>query len=318
MTQAAGDDQRSKGLDELLNQLGLVKLLDVFLGKGAKPLTSSQLEDFTGVDQSTVWRATDQLATAGIIKTSDEGDAHKYSLNDGHPAVDGLEEAHFELHLHADTIQTASQEFDGEHDDEHYHTGSPFVELFRYPTNIKLVTAFLEYPDAHLNGNQIADIADVSPKTAYDNIGLLCEIGLVKTVDYPKDKTRYALNKDHPASAGFLMAYNDLKTPVTAEDSVNTIGESADDEIVTYRAIHTAAETAQAEEISFISPSTDPDLEVELSQGKIGRLLQDLAVESEGDEEPESSTDEEFKDRYAGTMAARRTDADQSGYQVAA
>jgi DNA-binding transcriptional MocR family regulator len=126
---------------EEVDQLGLVKLLDVFLGKGAKPLTSSQLEEFTGVNQSTVSRATDQLAAAGIIKTSDEGDAYKYWLNDGHPAVDGLEEAHFELHLQADTIQTASPEFDSEHDNEHYHAGSPFVELFRYPTNVKLVAA---------------------------------------------------------------------------------------------------------------------------------------------------------------------------------
>jgi DNA-binding MarR family transcriptional regulator len=323
MMRAAGDDElRSKELDELLNQLGLVKLLDVFLGKGAKPLTSSQLEEFTGVNQSTVSRATDQLAAAGIIKTSDEGDAYKYWLNDGHPAVDGLEEAHFELHLQADTIQTASPEFDSEHDNEHYHAGSPFVELFRYPTNVKLVAAFLEYPDAQLNGNEIADIAGISPKTAYDNIGLLCKVGLVRVVDHPQDKDLYTLDKANPASEGFITAYNDLKNQAAAGDSVNTIGESTDDEVVNYQAIYTAEDISQSEDIEPTDTSPDSDLETAVSHDEtVAQLLRKWVVESKDDEDDEvseSSTDKEFKDRYVGTMAARRTDAGQTGYQMAA
>jgi len=202
-------------LVDLLNQKGLVKLLDVFLTRGTRPVTTEQLMEFTGLSQPTVSRATRTLAEKGIIEMTDDGKQRAFTLDKSHPATQGLRKAHMQLHANVTEIQAASDEYDT--DSELHHEGSPFVELFRYPTNVKLLAALLEHPDAELQAAQVARAADVDPATVSNNIDLLCEIGVVTKRDYDwSTDPRYALNQGHAAVEGLLQACDDL-TP--ADDS---------------------------------------------------------------------------------------------------
>jgi len=209
MVPANGVD-RDSAIDEfqrLLDKKGSVRVLEVLLGKREMPVTRSGLVKISGMSQPTVSRIVEEFLEVGIIEESEDDDPKMFRLNMEHPAAPGLTSAYDALYAHVSKIQEASEEFDPEKG--HSNEGSPFVELFRYPTNGALLSALLRQPDAELTAADIARIADVDPATVGDNIPILVRIGVVeKREDGSSDQ--YKLNRDHPAVDGFLEAVEEL------------------------------------------------------------------------------------------------------------
>lgn len=202
-------DAATTEFERLLEKKGLVQLMDVFLSNETIPVTASDLEDFSELSQSTVSRRVRELRDYGIVERSEDSSPYLYRLNMDHPAAEGLLEAHHHLHEHVEELQAASDEFDPE--SKLFHSGSPFVELFRYPTNVKLLAAILANPDIGMRAADVARAAEVDKSTVSDNIEVLCRIRLI-TAEMPKWATdpRYSLNREHPAADGFLAAIDEL------------------------------------------------------------------------------------------------------------
>lgn len=209
MMPANGVD-RNSAIDEfqrLLDKKGSVRVLDVLLGKREMPVTRSGLVKISGMSQPTVSRIVEEFLEIGIIEESEGDDPKMFRLNMEHPAVPGLISAYDALYAHVGRIQEASEEFNPEK--EHSNEGSPFVELFRYPTNGVLLSALLRKPDAELTAAEIARAVDVDPSTVGDNIPILVRIGVVEKREDGR-YNQYQLNRDHPAVNGFLEAVEEL------------------------------------------------------------------------------------------------------------
>lgn len=226
MKPAHGVD-RDSAIDEfarLLDTKGSVRLLEVFLSNREIPVTRSDLKKQSGMSQPTVSRTVEDFLEIGIIEES-AGDSPKmFRLDMDHPCTAGLTSAYDALYAHVSEIQDASEEFDPDLD--HSNEGSPFVELFRYPTNGKILSVLLERPDAELTAAAIARETDVDGSTVGDNIPILVEIGVVeKIIGGQYDK--YQLNRDHSAVDGFRNAVEELRDhqsprEPTRDDAIDT------------------------------------------------------------------------------------------------
>ncbi|KZX49603.1 hypothetical protein [Haloarcula sp. K1] len=195
--------------ERLLDKKGLVRLLDVFLANREIPVSTQGLIEFTRDSQPTVSRRTDDLIEIGIIEESEGSSPKMFRLNMEHPAASGLLSAYEALHEHVDEIQESSEEFEPESYD--FDSGSPFVELFRYPTNGAILSALLHYPDAKLSKRDIAEIADVDSTTVGDNIPILVRIGIATREGEDSRNPKYSLDREHPAADGFLEAIAKLQ-----------------------------------------------------------------------------------------------------------
>jgi predicted transcriptional regulator len=202
---------------ELLDKNGLVRLLDVFLTYETIPQNQQGLATFTGFDQGTVSKRVNELVDLGIVTKVSDAQPQEYHLNMDHPAAIELVEVHTELQDHVAEIQDESEEYDPEAAGP--YDGSPFVELFRYPTNAKLLVALLRNSDAQLRVAHIQREADVDYQTVKDNIGLLCEVGIVKRIEdtYTGD-VKYILNDGHPAKSGFEQVIDALEANLEKEE----------------------------------------------------------------------------------------------------
>lgn len=202
--------ERDSGIDEfarLLDTKSSVRVLEVFLSNREIPVTRSDLEDQSGMSQPTVSRTVREFLDMEIIEESEDDSPKMFRLNMDHPAASGLVSAYDALYAHVSEIQEASEEFDPDRD--HSNEGSPFVELFRYPTNGKLLSVLLGDPDAELKAAKIAEETDVDSSTVGDNLPILVKIGVVeKIIGGRYDK--YQLNQDHPAVDGFHNAVKGL------------------------------------------------------------------------------------------------------------
>lgn len=205
-------------LERLLDKKGSVQLLDVFLTNEEIPVTRPGLERLTGLSQPTVYRRVEDLCEIGIIEKSESDSPRMFRLNTEYEVATGLLEAHTALHAHTDEIQGASEDYDG--DDGQFHTGSPFVELFRYPSNVSLLVALLRRPEERLRAAEIARIADVDRGTVGENISILVDIGLATEYNptYATNPT-YKLNTDHPAVSGFQRAIDNIQQ----QDQLHTV-----------------------------------------------------------------------------------------------
>jgi DNA-binding transcriptional ArsR family regulator len=203
--------ERDSGIDEfarLLDTKSSVRVLDVFLSNREIPVTRSDLEDQSGMSQSTVSRRVREFLEIGIIEESEDDSPKMFRLNMDHPAASGLVSAYDALYDQVGEIQDASEEFDPDMD--HSNEGSPFVELFRYPKNGKILSVLLGEPDAELKASEIAEGNDVDSSTVGDNISIPVEIGVIeKIIGGRYDK--YQLNQDHPAVDGFRQAVEELR-----------------------------------------------------------------------------------------------------------
>jgi len=201
---------KDSAIDEfqrLLDKKGSVRVLEVLLGKREMPVTRSGLMKISGMSQPTVSRVVKEFLEIGIIEESEDDDPKMFRLNMEHPAASGLISAYDALYADVSRIQETSEEFDPEKG--RTNEGSPFVELFRYPTNGVILSALLGQPDAELTAAGIARAVDVDTSTVGDNIPILVRIGLVeKSEDGRYDQ--YQLNRDHPAVNGFLEAVEEL------------------------------------------------------------------------------------------------------------
>lgn len=209
MVPANGVD-RDSTIDEfqrLLDKKGSVRVLDVLLGKRETPVTRSGLVKISGMSQPTVSRTVKKFLEIGIIEESKDDDPKMFRLNMEHPVAPGLINAYDALYAHVSKIQEASEEFDPEKG--YSNEGSPFVELFRYPTNGALLSALLRQPDAKLTAAEIARAVNVDPSTVGDNIPVLVRIGVVKKRENGR-YDQYQLNREHPAVNGFLEAIEGL------------------------------------------------------------------------------------------------------------
>jgi DNA-binding transcriptional ArsR family regulator len=210
MMPAQGVD-RDSAIDEfarLLDKKGSVRILDVFLANREIPVTRSDLEEQSGMSQPTVSRTVNEFLEIGIIEESEDDSPKMFRLNMEHPSAGGLISAYDALYAHVSEIQAASGEFDPDMD--HSNEGSPFVELFRYPTNGEILSVLLGNPDAELKAADIARGTDVDDSTVGDNIPILVRIGVVEMIERGRHD-RYQLNRDHPAVDGFLNAVEELQ-----------------------------------------------------------------------------------------------------------
>jgi Fic family protein len=161
---------RDSDMDEfqrLLGKKGSVRVLEVFLGNREIPVTRSGLEKLSGMSQPTVSRTVEEFLEIGIIEESKDDSPKMFRLNMEHPGATGLISAYDALYAHVNEIQEASEEFDPNM--AHSNEGSPFVEIFRYPTNGALLSELLRQPDTELTAADIARAADVDPSTVGDN-----------------------------------------------------------------------------------------------------------------------------------------------------
>lgn len=187
---------------DLLDKPGLVRLLDEFLTSKEFAHTQESLESITDLKQGTVSRRVRELVGLGIVSEIDETAPQQYRLNTEHPAVPGLADAHTELHSHVREIQASSEAYDASEADP--NDGSPFVQLFRYPTNVKLLATFLRYPWERFQVGALAEHAGVDRGTAGSNVDLLCEVGIVRRIESRvSDRIEYELDDSHPAKEGF-------------------------------------------------------------------------------------------------------------------
>lgn len=226
MMPAHGVD-RDSAIDEfarLLDTKGSVRLLEVFLSNRETPVTRADLKEQSGMSQPTVSRTVEDFLEIGIIEESADDSPKMFRLDMGHPCAAGLTSAYDALYAHVSEIQDASKEFDPDLD--HSNEGSPFVELFRYPTNGEILSVLLEYPAAELTAAAIARETDVDGSTVGDNIPILVEIGVVeKIIGGQNDK--YQLNRNHPAVDGFRNAVEELRDhqsprEPTRDDAIDT------------------------------------------------------------------------------------------------
>lgn len=226
MMPAHGVD-RDSAIEEfarLLDKKRSVRILEIFLSNREIPVTSADLEKQSGMSQSSVSRTVNDFLDIGIIEESVDDSPKMFRLDMDHPAAAGLTSAYDALYAHVSDIQDASEEFDPDLD--HSNEGSPFVELFRYPTNGEILSVLLGRPDAELKAADIARDTDVDSSTVGDNIPILVKIGVVeKIIGGQYDK--YQLNRDHPAVDGFLNAVEELRDhqsprEPTRDDAIDT------------------------------------------------------------------------------------------------
>jgi|AntRauMinimDraft_4_1070384.scaffolds.fasta_scaffold02054_3 DNA-binding transcriptional ArsR family regulator len=202
---------RDSDMDEfqrLLGKKGSVRVLEVFLGNREIPVTRSGLEKLSGMSQPTVSRTVEEFLEIGIIEESKDDSPKMFRLNMEHPGATGLISAYDALYAHVNEIQEASEEFDPNM--AHSNEGSPFVELFRYPTNGALLSELLRQPDTELTAADIARAADVDPSTVGDNIPILVRIGVVDKTESGRHD-QYQLNRGHPAVEGFLKVIKEIQ-----------------------------------------------------------------------------------------------------------
>jgi hypothetical protein len=192
-----------------------VRILDVFLANREIPVTRSALEEQSGMSQPTVSRTVNEFLDIGIIEESEDDSPKMFRLNMEHPSAGGLISAYDALYAHVSEIQAASGEFDPDMD--HSNEGSPFVELFRYPTNGEILSVLLGNPDAELKAADIARGTDVDDSTVGDNIPILVRIGVVEMIERGRHD-RYQLNRDHPAVDGFLNAVGHIRDDIGGVD----------------------------------------------------------------------------------------------------
>lgn len=196
---------------QLLDKPGLVNLLDTFLTYETFPQTQESLGEFTGLHQGSVSKRVNELVELGIVEEIDGTRPQEYRLNMDYPAAQGLVDTHTELHNYVREIQRASEEFDP--DQAESHEGSPFVELFRYRTNVKILSAFLLFPEERFEIKHISNKAGVDQSTVRDNIDVLCRVGIIERIESQlRDTTEYELNSDHPAKDGFLEVIESLQS----------------------------------------------------------------------------------------------------------
>lgn len=202
LNEGGGTDAAVQRFVQLLDKQGLVHLLDVFLTYETFPQTQASLEEFTDLNQSTVSRRVNELADLGIVEKVGGGSPQQFRLNMEYPAAPELLDVHTQLHNHAQEIQNESEAFgSGEGGPRE---GSPFVELFRYPTNVSLLAAFLRYPEERLRIGDIHNISGVDYQTADNNLDMLARVRVVREIESPvRDTSSYTLNNDHPAKGGF-------------------------------------------------------------------------------------------------------------------
>jgi len=210
-----GDFCKCKWFQRLLGKKGSVRVLGVFLGNREIPVTRSGLEKLSGMSQPTVSRTVEEFLEIGIIEESKDDSPKMFRLNMEHPGATGLISAYDALYAHVNEIQEASEEFDPNM--AHSNEGSPFVELFRYPTNGALLSELLRQPDTELTAADIARAADVDPSTVGDNIPILVRIGVVDKTESGRHD-QYQLNRGHPAVEGFLKVIKEIQDEHSPRD----------------------------------------------------------------------------------------------------
>lgn len=205
---------------QLLNKKGLVTLLDQFLTYETLPQTQKSLGEMTDLDQGTISRRVNELADLGIVEEIESTSPKEYQLNMKHPATPKLVAVHTDLQDHVRDIHRQSDDFHPE--EAGPHDGSPFVELFRYPTNVEILATFMEYEDTQLSVSHLADLADLDYTTVAQNVELLHRVDIIKSLDHPVEPkdTMYTLNADHPAKDGFESVIFALQPeePITPSD----------------------------------------------------------------------------------------------------
>lgn len=276
----ASTDSAISEFKHLLEQKGRVRLMDVFLTNETIPVTRGDLKKFSGMSQPTVSRRVRDLCEYGIIEESEEGSPRLFRLEMDHPAAEGLLNAYKALHDHIEEIQAASEDF--KRDSDLFHAGSPFVELFQYPTNVEILAALLERPDASLKAADISRITDLDKSTVYDNIGVLTRIGIVNEVcpDYTRH-IRYELDRSHPATDGFLTMIKGLR----AESSAGEVEQFPRDDWEAIKSLRSElVNEAPEEQKATIEPVNDSEEETDSETLKQRFVeMREQASESEGE-----------------------------------
>jgi predicted transcriptional regulator len=228
----ASADAATQRFVQLLDKQGLVSLLDAFLTYETLPQTQTSLTELTDLDQGTVSRRINELVDVEIVEEIGGTHPQEYRLDMDHPAATELVEVHTKLHNHVREIHSESEDFNGE--EANPKEGSPFIELFRYPTNVKLLTAFLMYPEERLRVRDISRVVNVDYATVSDNIEVLCHVEIIQRIESPlREHTEYVLNEEHPAKEGFQRVIESLRSdePTTPVDKDAILAKTSGDRV---------------------------------------------------------------------------------------
>jgi len=132
---------------------GQVRIVDVFLRKQYKALTTREIAEFAGIDRSTVSRNLSVLQDIGLIIDADKvGNAPRYQTNTEHPVIKSLEEAQYELFKYGGEIAVS-----GTSDDGNVRTGDLPKETTGDANDISNVISLLNSEDEELRDN-VAEI----------------------------------------------------------------------------------------------------------------------------------------------------------------
>jgi predicted transcriptional regulator len=193
--------------ERLLDKPSKVRILDVLITKDTFGATQAGLQELTGLSQPMISRSVRALVDEGIVEEVEANSRTGYRFDRDHPAADALKHAHRALQSYTTETQAASEDYDpGDMAD-----GSPFVELFRYPTNVKLLAPLLLAPSEQVRKTALARAADVDTSTVSDNIDLLCEVGVLRRVKSTlDDSVAYTLDDEHAAGEAFQAMIESL------------------------------------------------------------------------------------------------------------
>lgn len=165
-------------LVELLETKGQVKVLDVFLTRGALWLTESRLAELAGVDQSTVNRNIATLQMANLVENRGSQPT-EYRINEDNEFAAPLREFHLALMDHTRELQEVTAD-DSDAELSEFTDGSAFVALFQDTARVKLIDALLTRGSLWATRERLAELAEVHPTTLDRHLDVLRAVGLVE------------------------------------------------------------------------------------------------------------------------------------------
>jgi DNA-binding MarR family transcriptional regulator len=276
-------EQAESPLVELLQRPGCARMLDAFLSNRGLWLTEAHLEELAEVNQSTVNRNIDAFEEVSLVESRGSHPT-QYRLDEEHPAVDPLLEAHRELYRDtAEMTETVESE----------DVESPFYILVNTEGRVRILDAFLSNRGLWLTEAHLEELAEVNQSTVNRNIDAFEEVSLVESRG--SHPTQYRLDEEHPAVDPLLEAHRELYRDTARLADHNwaitvPTAESAKDEV--QASLETLKIEFKGESASVRLDTTDRDEEQLLhdrsdEEAQLKEKLRELIenAQSRGDEE---------------------------------
>lgn len=192
-------DDGDSPLIQLFRSSGRTRIVEAFLGKRGTELTAAEVAKLAGVDQSTVSRNIDSLIDVGFIERKEMPSGVFYQADVDNPTVRALLETRRALlGVLAENEELVETEGDQDPATEAYVDRIGLVRLFKSPSRVKMIEAFLQAQDKELIGAEVADLAGINRSTVSRNIDGLLDLKIVNQIRRVGGLKLYHLNEGCP------------------------------------------------------------------------------------------------------------------------